>query len=348
MKAALYHQFAGPLTIEQVDDPSPAADGAVIRVEATGLCRSDWHGWQGHDPDITALPHVPGHELAGEVLAVGNDVDAGWVGRRVTLPFVAGCGRCGDCRQGHPQVCHQQHQPGFTGWGSYAELVAVRYANANLVELPEAIDSVTAASLGCRLATAYRAVAAQGRLRSGQWLAVHGCGGVGLSAVMLGRALGAAVLAVDIRDEPLALARRLGAVATLNTTGCDDVGAAVHELTGGGADVSLDAVGGRATFRNSVLSLRRRGRHVQVGLLAGADADPPAPMGRVIGWELELLGSHGLAAHAYPELLRMIECGRLDPKQLVERTITLQEAPAALAALDQAVGCGVTVITPQR
>ncbi|TWT30471.1 alcohol dehydrogenase [Posidoniimonas corsicana] len=346
MKAALYHEFGGPIAIEQVPDPTPTPDGAVIRVQATGVCRSDWHGWQGHDPDIDRLPHVPGHELAGEVVAVGSEVRGDWVGRRVTLPFVAGCGRCGDCRQGDQQVCENQFQPGFTGWGSFAELVAVRYADANLVALPDSIDAPTAASLGCRLATAYRAVATQGRLAAGQWLAVHGCGGVGLSAVMLGRALGAAVVAIDIRDEPLQLAKQLGADATLNATGVDDVAAAVHELTGGGADVSVDALGARVTFRNSVLSLRRRGRHVQVGLLAGADADPPAPMGRVIGWELELLGSHGLQAHAYPALLQMIERGQLSPQQLIERTIPLQEAGAALAALDRPVGCGVTVITP--
>lgn len=346
MKAVLFEEFGGPIRVQTVPDPTPNRDGAVIRVEATGLCRSDWHGWRGHDADIQTLPHVPGHELAGEVVAVGGDVNRDWLGKRVTLPFVAGCGRCAECDRGNHHICDHQFQPGFTAWGSFAELVAIRYAEENLVPLPDAIDSVSAASLGCRLTTAYRAVVHQGRLASGDWLAVHGCGGVGLSAVMVGAAFGARVLAIDVRDEPLMQARKLGAEATLNVRQIDSIPDAVHELTGRGADVSIDALGSTETFTGSVLSLRKQGRHVQVGLLAGADANPPAAMGRVIAWELELVGSHGLQAHAFPELLSLISRGRISPQRLLDRTLSLEEAPAALAGMDQHRGCGVTVITP--
>lgn len=345
MKAAVYSAFGGPITVERLPEPAPPDDGAVIRVAATGVCRSDWHGWRGHDPDIRSFPHVPGHELAGEVVDVGRAARRDWIGRRVTVPFVAGCGACRECQRGDPQVCRRQFQPGFTGWGSFAEFVAVRYADANLVPLPESVSSVAAASLGCRLATAYRAVVEQARVGQGDWLAVHGCGGVGLAAVMIGAALGARVIAVDVRPEPLALARDLGAETTIDASEITDVPSAIHDLTDGGADASLDALGTRATFTGSVLSLRRRGRHVQVGLLAGDQSDPPAPMGRVVAWELELLGSHGLAAHAYPALLGLIESGKLDPTRLVARTITLDEAPAALMALDEYAGCGVTVVS---
>lgn len=344
MRAVLYHQFGGPPELAKVADPTPPADGVVVRVEATGLCRSDWHGWQGHDPDIRELPHVPGHELAGTVVAVGSRVTNWRGGERVTVPFVSGCGVCSTCGRGDQHVCPDQYQPGFSGWGSYAELVAVRYADENLIALPAGMTSVTAASLGCRLATAYRAVAVQAAAKPGDWIAIHGCGGVGLSAVMVATALGARTIAVDIREEPLAAATGLGATHTINAAKTPDLAAAIHDLTHGGTDASLDALGSRATFANSLASLRRRGRHVQVGLLAGEDADPRVAMGRVIGWELEIVGSHGLQAHAYPALLGLIQDGRIDPMKLVERTIPLEAAPAALAGLGEYRGAGVTVI----
>ncbi len=344
MKAVVYHAFGAPPELTTLPDPAPPADGVVIRVEATGLCRSDWHGWQGHDPDIRSFPHVPGHELAGRIVAVGSSVTKWRGGERVTVPFVAGCGACDTCGRGDQHVCPKQYQPGFTGWGSYAELVALHYADENLVGLPDEMTSVTAASLGCRLATAYRAVAVQAAVRPGDWVAVHGCGGVGLSAVMVAAALGVRPIAIDIRDEPLALARELGATHTLNANQTPNVAEAIHDLTHGGADASLDALGSRATFANSLASLRRRGRHVQVGLLAGVDAEPEVAMARVIGWELEVLGSHGLQAHAYPELFRLVNEGKIDPMRLVDRTISLAEAPAALASLGDHRGAGVAVI----
>jgi len=346
MKAVLYHQFAGPISIENVPDPAPADDGAVIQVEATGLCRSDWHGWRGHDPDVRVFPHVPGHEFAGVVVAVGRNVRGELVGRRVTMPFVAGCGACPECRRGNEQICDAQFQPGFTGWGSFAEYVAVRYANHNLVPLPANMTSATAAALGCRLATAYRAVRAQGGAREGQWVAVHGCGGVGLSAIMVARALGARVIAVDIRPEPLALAREVGAEFLLDSQATSDIPAAIHDLTGRGADLSIDALGGSTTLANSVLSLCKRGRHVQVGLLTSEDKLPPQLISRLIAWELELVGSHGLQAHAYPGMFELIASGKLDPARLVERTLPLDNAPAELQSLDHYRGCGVTIFSP--
>lgn len=346
MQAVLYHAFGAPPELAEVAEPACPEDGVVVRVEATGLCRSDWHGWRGHDPDIRALPHVPGHELAGVVVEVGRDVRKWLGGERVTVPFVAGCGACSTCARGDHQVCPHQFQPGFHAWGSYAELVALRYADVNLLAVPDSISSLAAAGLGCRLATAYRAIALQGAVREGDWVAVYGCGGVGLSAVTVAAALGARSIAIDVRPGPLEQARRFGAVGTIDASKCD-AAAAVVDLTGGGADVSLDCLGSRGTFAASVASLRRRGRHVQVGLLVGEDADPPAAMGRVLGRELEVVGSHGLAAHDYEGLFRLIEAGRVDPLALVDRTIPLAEAPAALAALGEYRGAGMTIIEVQ-
>ena len=316
----------------------------MIEVRATGLCRSDWHGWQGHDSDITELPHVPGHELAGEVRAVGDDVTRWRVGDRVTVPFICACGRCASCAAGDQQVCERQTQPGFTHWGSFAEYVAIDHADINLVALPEEMSFETAAALGCRFATAFRSVVAQGRVRSGEWVVVHGCGGVGLSAVMIAAASGAQVVAVDVNPRALELAKQFGASVCLEAH--PDVVDRVFDVTSGGAHLSLDALGHPVTAANSVRSLRRRGRHVQVGLLPAAGGPTPLPMDRVIGWELEILGSHGMPAHAYGPMMDLVASGALRPDLLVARTIGLDEAGDALAEMDRSTAAGMTMIRP--
>jgi alcohol dehydrogenase len=343
MRAAYFEEFEGPVTIEELPDPEPLHDGVVIRVEASGLCLSDWHGWMGHDPDIR-LPHVPGHELAGRIEEVGSTVTRWKAGDRVTLPFVCGCGACPQCTSGNHQVCDHQFQPGFTHWGSFAEYVAIAYADTNLVNIPDTIDSVTAASLGCRFATAFRAVVDQGGIKKGQWLAVHGCGGVGLSAIMIGAALGARVIAIDINDEALALAGSVGATATVNVVTDPDVVSQIYDITDGGADVSIDALGSSATSFNSVACLRKRGRHVQVGLMPPVEGDAIIPMDQVIAKELELVGSHGMQTHRYPQMLAMIEKGQLQPQRLLGATISLDEIPAELVKMNAFNRAGVTVV----
>jgi alcohol dehydrogenase len=343
MKAAVYEEFGKPIAIKSLPDPEPRENGLVIRVLATGLCRSDWHGWMGHDPDIK-LPHVPGHEFAGVVEAVGKGVKRWKAGDRVTLPFVCGCGVCPQCVSGNHQVCDHQFQPGFTHWGSFAELVAVDYADVNVVRLPEEIDYVTAASLGCRFVTSFRAIIDQGKVAAGQWVAVHGCGGVGLSAVMIASAAGANVVAVDIAADKLDLARSVGAAAVVNARETRDVVEAIVEITGGGAHLSIDALGSPGTCFDSVSCLRKRGRHVQVGLMLGEHSRPSIPMDKVIARELEIVGSHGIQAYQYQRLFEMIRAGKLRPDLLVGKTITLEESLTALAEMDDFKGSGVTVI----
>ena len=343
MRAAVYEEFARPLAIQIVPDPTPSSRGAVIRVDATGICRSDWHGWMGHDPDIR-LPHVPGHEIAGIVVATGNDVHRWNAGDRVTLPFVCACGNCPQCTSGNHQVCDWQFQPGFTHWGSFAEYVAIDFADVNLVRLPDQVESVAAASLGCRFATSFRAIVDQGSVSAGQWVAVHGCGGVGLSAIMIAAAVGARVVAIDISDEKLDFARSIGATSCINAADAADVVGDVLDATGGGAHLSIDALGSPDTCFNSIASLRKRGKHVQVGLMLAEHSRPAIPMDKVVANELELVGSHGMQAHRYPELLAMIETGKLAPEKLVGRTIRLEESPDALADMDSFDGTGVTVI----
>lgn len=342
MRAVLFDEFGAQPRVAEVAEPRCEPHGVVIRVRATGLCRSDWHAWMGHDADVKA-PHVPGHELAGVIEQVGEAVTGFRRGDRVTMPFICACGTCEQCLDGQQQVCDRQQQPGFTQWGSFAELVSIPQAGTNLVALPDDLDFVSAAALGCRFATAYRAVVNQGRVRPGDWVCVHGCGGVGLSAIMIAAAAGARVVAVDVSGDALAVAQRLGAVP-VRASGAGDVAAAVRAATDGGAHLSIDAYGSAATCENSIRSLRKRGRHVQVGLMLGDDAMASVPMDLVVAHELEILGSHGMAAHEYPEMLAAIAAGRIDPRPLVGRRISLDEAPVALAGMTAGTHPGMTVI----
>ncbi|MGN7189555.1 alcohol dehydrogenase catalytic domain-containing protein [Curtobacterium sp. SAFR-003] len=344
MRAVQYDRFGAAPAIVDLPEPVAPADGVVVRVAATGVCRSDWHAWKGHD-DSVVLPHVPGHEFAGVVSAVGAGVSGFAVGDRVTAPFVFACGTCEQCQQGATQVCTRQQQPGFTLPGSYAESVVVPHADVNLVALPDAVGFAEAAGLGCRFGTAYHAVHARGRVAAGEWVVVYGCGGVGLSTVIVAVAAGARVVAVDVSAAALERAAALGA-ETLSMD--DDVVDAVHDLTGGGAHVSVDAFGSRATSVAAVASLRPRGRHVQVGLLLGDEAVPAIPMGRVVGDELELLGSHGISVGEYAAMLDDVVAGRLRPSESIGRTIGFDELPDAILAMDgppTAAGMTVAVVT---
>jgi D-arabinose 1-dehydrogenase-like Zn-dependent alcohol dehydrogenase len=348
MKAAVIEALQQPLVVREVPEPAPAADGAVVRVRACGICRSDWHAWMGDFAHLgvrLTLPHVLGHEFTGVVEAVGPQVRAFQVGERVVVPFSQGEGTCEFCRTGHSNVCAHGQMPGLTYWGGYGELVAVPHADLNLVRLPAGVDFVAGAALGCRFMTAFHALVDRAELRPGEWLAVFGCGGVGLSAVQIGAALGASVVAVDIGPQQLALARSLGAAATVDA-GAGDPVAAVRSLTGGGAHVALvDAVGIAATCQGALLSLRRRGRHVQAGLTGGAERGVVAlPVDAIVARELTVLGTYGMPAGRFPELLRLVEGGRLRPDALVTRTVPVEAAGEVLAAMGAFQTLGVTVI----
>lgn len=344
MKAALYEDFGTPLKITNVPEPVPGNNDAVIKIMASGICRSDWHGWLGHDPDIKYLPHIPGHEFSGIVEETGKNVTRWKKGDRITAPFVCGCGNCAECNSGNHHICDNQSQPGFTHWGSFAEYAKIKNADINLVRLPEEIDFITAASLGCRFSTSFRAITAQGKLMQGQWLAVHGCGGVGLSAIMIAHAIGVNIVAIDINENVLDLAKTLGATIVINALNVVNVVEAIKDITGGGANVSIDALGSKQTCINSINCLRKRGRHIQVGLLVGDDYYTSLPMNLVISRELEIVGSHGMQAYAYGKLLELISSGKLQPQKIIGKTIPIEKAPAELESMGNFGAIGITII----
>ncbi|WP_340076367.1 zinc-dependent alcohol dehydrogenase family protein [Leptobacterium sp. I13] len=344
MKALTYEAFQTPVSITNVEDPTPKDHGVIIQVKASGLCRSDWHGWMGHDADIKTFPHIPGHEMAGEVVAIGKNVTKWKKGDRVTAPFVCGCGSCLQCNEGNQQVCDVQTQPGFTHWGTFAEYVSIHHADLNLVSLPESMSYETAASLGCRFITSFRAIVHQGQVKGGDWVVVYGCGGVGLSAIMIANALGAQVIAVDIDDEKLAFAKKTGAHIGLNAKKDPDVPKTVKELTKGGTHVAVDALGSKTTCINAIQSLRKRGKHIQVGLLSGDDMNPPVPMHLLIANELEIIGSHGMQAFAYAPMLEMILQGKLNPEMLISNQIALPKATSFFTLNPTYLQAGITII----
>jgi len=354
MLAAVYHKYNTPIQIQHVPIPTPPRDGVVLAVKATGVCRSDWHGWKGHDDDITnhGLPFIPGHEVSGTITAVGPLVTKFKKDDRVAVPFILSCGSCRECERNKPTVCERQEQPGFTRLGSFAEYVALPRADRNLCVIPEGVSFLQAAAMGCRFTTAYRAVVQQGEAGEGKVLAVFGCGGVGLSCVMIGVACGARVIAVDVSLGALRKAKELGAWKVVDASrGKAHVRGTVNELTGGvGADVTIDAAGFAATCESAVWCTRRAGRMVQVGLPIGGDETkmPVVPMGFVAGREIEIVGSHGFAAVDMPKIIDMVVEGKLDPGKLVEREVTLEQGAKAIEDMDNGSPMGITMVTKFR
>lgn len=342
MKAAIYYEFQKDLIVKDLPEPTLSDDAVIINIKATGICRSDWHAWMGHDSDIV-LPHVPGHELAGTIAELGKEVKNWQIGDRVTTPFSGACGHCRECRSGNQQICDNDYQPGFHGWGSFAEYVYIPNADQNIVALPESMSFVEAASLGCRFITSYRGIVDQAEIKAGEYLAVYGCGGVGLSAIMIAKAMGAVVIAVDIDDKKLDFAKTIGADFAINAKTQGPV-KAILDLTSGGVHVSVDALGSKITAVNSIRSLRKRGRHIQIGLMLAEQALPEVPMAEIISKELRIIGSHGMQAHRYDDLFNLISANNLPISKLVGEVVSLEEGAKRLVEMDKFESVGISVI----
>ncbi|MCV2871265.1 zinc-dependent alcohol dehydrogenase family protein [Defluviimonas sp. WL0050] len=343
MRAAVLTKFRAPLELASIADPDCPEDGVVLKVLACGVCRSDWHSWTGSDPDVS-LPHVPGHEYCGVVEEVGARVTRWRRGDRVIAPFILACGQCPSCAAGNQTTCPTQVIPGFTHPGAFAERIAVPRADHNLTALPEAMDPALAAALGCRVTTAWHGLTGRAALQPGEWLAVFGSGGVGLSALLLAKAIGARVVMVDVVEDKLAHASAHGADATVNASTCD-AHEAIREITGGGAHVAVEALGIAETTVSALKCLRKLGRMVQIGMPAGKHTQMTLPMDAVYSGQLALYGTRGMPAWRYPSLLSLIEAGQVDLTPLIARRVALSDASTELAAFDGPTPPGVAVIT---
>lgn len=348
MRAAVLEAFQQPLVVRDMPEPTVSPDGAIVRISVNGICRSDWHAWMGDWDWINMkfpLPHILGHEFSGVVEQVGENVRHFRAGQRVITPFTQGEGSCPECRSGHQNLCQSVQMPGFSYWGGFGVLVHIPHADINLIELPESVSFTDAAALGCRYMTAFHGLVDQVAVAPGEWVAVHGCGGVGLSAVQIASAIGANVIAVDIDDGKLALAKQFGAVATVNAAR-ERAKKAIKQMTNGGAHVSVDALGIAETCQAAIGSLRKRGRHLQIGMTTSAErGSVPLPVDVIVQLELRIIGALGMPPSKYPQLLQLVGEKRLNPGALVTNTISIRDASDAIQSMTNYGGLGVTVIT---
>ena len=349
MKAVMLEEFQEPLEVQDVERPEPEPDGIVAKVNGCGVCRSDWHCWQGdwdwfgYRPDP---PHILGHEPCGTVVEVGEDVETVSEGDHIAIPFNFACGKCELCRNGRENICENHVGLGFMNEapGAFAEEVHVPNADINAVPLPDEIDPDTAAGIGCRFMTSYHGMAHRGDVGNGEDVVVHGLGGIGLSAVHIANALGANVIGVDLFEEKLEKAEQLGAVTTVNASEVDDPAKEVRDITDGGADCSVDALGIATTCQNAVNSLGKGGRHVQIGLTTSEEeGQVPLPTDEFVAKEIDFRGSLGLQPSRYPEMLDMIKTGKIDPGELVSETIAIEAVPDTLAAMSDYDTMGIPV-----
>ncbi|MFA9428524.1 zinc-dependent alcohol dehydrogenase family protein [Natronorubrum sp. A-ect3] len=349
MKAVMLEEFQEPLEVQDVERPEPESDGVVAKVNGCGVCRSDWHCWQGdwdwfgYRPDP---PHILGHEPCGTIVEVGEDVETVSEGDHIAIPFNFACGKCELCRNGRENICENHVGLGFMNEapGAFAEEVHVPNADINAVPLPDEIDPDTAAGIGCRFMTSYHGMAHRGNVGNGEDVVVHGLGGIGLSAVHIANALGANVIGVDLFEEKLEKAEQLGAVTTVNASEVDDPAKEVRDITDGGADCSVDALGIATTCQNAVNSLGKGGRHVQIGLTTSEEEGQVSlPTDEFVAKEIDFRGSLGLQPSRYPEMLDMIKTGKIDPKELVSETIAIEAVPDKLAAMSDYDTMGIPV-----
>lgn len=338
MRAIVFKAFGEKPEIASLQIPSVSDSSVLLKVMATGICRSDWHGWMGHD-DTIDLPHVPGHEFAGEIISVGTQVVKWKVGDRVTAPFIQACGKCSYCHRDDHQVCENQEQAGFTYHGSFAEYMEIKHADVNLVRLPDSMSFEVAAVLGCRFGTSFRALVDQARLSSGQKLAIYGAGGVGLSAIYIAKAIGAEVHVMDSNVKALDLAQQAGADY------CYQSVTDMVSSTRGKIQVAMDAIGSAAMLTHSNTILDRRGKHIQVGLVA-QDQPLAFSLSRLIAYEFELIGSHGIQAFRYQAMIDFVMDKKLPLEAMIAQRLTLDEGAVFLMDMGKNQHAGVSVILP--
>jgi alcohol dehydrogenase len=350
MRAAVLREYGEGPSIEQVDRPAIGPRDALVAVEACGICRSDWHAWQGHGDwadDRVAPGQVLGHEPAGRIVEVGEHITELQAGDRVAVPFCLGDGTCRYCRSGHGNVCPDGLALGFEreAGGALAEYVRLPWAEFNAIRLPSSVEFREAAALGCRFMTAFHGLAHRVDPDPGAWVVVVGCSGVGLSAVQVADALGLRVIAADVEERKLERASALGATETVDA-GDEDVPEAVASVTGDGAAVSVDAVGRAETCRAAVDALRPTGTHLQLGLTTDAERGAiPLPTDRLTMAAQSFVGSRGMPPSRADELVGLVESGAVDPGALVGRAVPLSQVPDRLAAMTDYDTEGVEVVT---
>jgi D-arabinose 1-dehydrogenase-like Zn-dependent alcohol dehydrogenase len=354
MNAARIEGVRGGVLVEEMPVPNIGPDDALVRVVASGICRSDWHLWNGDWQWVGMSLEkgaVLGHEIGGVVEAIGANVRGLSVGQKVTVPFNLACGCCHHCNLGEQNLCDNAAVPHLIpGSGGWAQYMRAPNAAMNCIPLPDGVDELTAAALGCRYMTAWRAVQARGGIRGGESVSIFGCGGVGQAAIEIASALGARVIAVDIDDRKLQKAKSIGASTTLNIRNFSpqQAGEAVRAITdrSAGVDMALDALGISSTVNAALHSLRKGGRLAQVGLTSQEEKGNVAiPMDMVVLKELEIRGSLGNPQSQYADLLALVSAKKLNPTKLVSKEVSLSNISSILHDMDSFKTDGYVIVT---
>ncbi|GBD31786.1 Alcohol dehydrogenase [bacterium HR33] len=340
MKAAVFRGTGHPLEISDVPTPAPGPGEALVRVAACGLCHTDLHYIDHGVQTFKTPPLILGHEASGTIAALGPGVEAWSEGDPVLIPAVLSCGKCAYCRAGRENLCRNLAMLGNHIDGAYAEYITV--PASELVRVPPGLALDQVCVVADAVSTPYHAVTRRGRVRPGQAVAVVGCGGVGLNAVQCAVVAGASVIAVDKNEARLSLARELGAAQTFNPESVSDPERELRRLSDGGVDVAFEAVGSAATVRLAFAALKPGGRLVVIGYLA---AEVALSAARLMFFELEIVGSLGCGAGEYPEILRLVQAGKIKLAPVVSGTLPLGEINDGLERLRR--GEGVRwVVTP--
>ena len=339
MRAAVFLGARQPLSVRDVPRPVPGPGDALVKVAACGFCHTDLH-YLDHDvPTAKPPPLILGHEISGVVAELGPDPHGRSVGDRVLVPSVLPCGSCDYCRAGRGNICPQLQMLGNHLDGGFAEYV--RVPARDLVPLPADLDLVRSAVIADALTTPYHAVVHRAQVRSGEWVVVVGCGGVGINAVQFAVAAGANVIAVDLRAEKREAARRLGALDTLDPTEYPDLGREVRKRSGGGADVAFEVVGKPETVSLALSTLRRGGRLCVVGY---SDSVVPIPLNRLMFFEYTIVGSLGCRPVDYPRVIQMVRTGKVSLDAVITATLPLHRIEEAAEDLRNGKGFRTLIV----
>ncbi|HJW90945.1 MAG TPA: zinc-binding dehydrogenase [Anaerolineales bacterium] len=339
MKAAVFHGSNQPLRIEELPTPTPGIGEVLVKVAACGLCHTDLHYLDHGVPTFKAPPMILGHEVSGTVAGLGQGVSRWKEGDRVLLPAVYGCGQCAMCRTGRENVCERMVMFGNNVDGGYAEYLLA--PAKDILALPDEIPLVEGAIIADATTTPYHAVVNRGQVKPGDWVVVFGCGGIGLNLVQIAAAVGGQVIAVDIVDEKLDWARRLGAQAVINPTTVERVDKEVRKLTAGGANIGFEAIGNPTTQAQTFACLRTGGRFVVVGY---SDKPMLLDTSRVMYREMEIIGSLGCRAVDYPRVIQLVRRGQLKVKELVTARFSLPEINQGFDALRRGQGIRSVIV----
>ncbi len=320
MKAALFHGSGKPLEITDVPAPQPKAGEILVKVAACGVCHTDLHYLDHGVPTFKDPPMILGHEPSGTVAGVGADVKRFKEGDRVLLPAVLTCGYCDNCRRGRENICDNMVMFGNHIDGAYAEYVIAPAKDA--ISLPDDMPLEESSIIADAISTPYHAVVNRGQVKAGDNVVVFGCGGVGINAVQVAAAVGATVIAVDVVPEKLEMAKKLGAHAVINAKETERIDKEIKKMTGGGADVSFEAIGNPHTIQDAFACIRKGGRTVVIGY---THKNVELPASKIMFFEQEIIGSLGCRPVDYPRIVAMARTGKIKLKELVTGKFPLEK-----------------------